>query len=282
MKTSEGIGGPGFKVLATDLDGTILDSRGRLSEENLEALHELGRRGICRVLATGRSIFSLKRALSGLLPVDYIVFSTGAGILEVESGDLIWRKGLDQVDAGRIAAYFMDRDISFMVHHPVPENHRFHVYRADTALHPDFLRRMEFYKGFWEWWDEEKTDMAGAAQFLTILEPSVSAFNGLAAGLKAFKVIRTTSPIDHRSFWMEVFPHGVSKGDALHFLMRRLGVGAHELVAMGNDYNDLDMLEVARRAYVTGNAAIELQSQFTVIPCNDDHALDWLVRNVSM
>jgi hydroxymethylpyrimidine pyrophosphatase-like HAD family hydrolase len=124
--------------------------------------------------------------------------------------------------------------------------------------------------------------MAGAAQFLTILAPSVSAFNGLAAGLKAFKVIRTTSPIDHRSFWMEVFPHGVSKGDALHFLMRRLGVGAHELVAMGNDYNDLDMLEVARRAYVTGNAAIELQSQFTVIPCNDDHALDWLVRNVTM
>ena len=71
-----------IRAIIIDLDGTTLP-RGwnSLSEENKKALEEAGRAGITRVLATGRSVFSFRNALPEGLPIDYMVFSSGAGIM---------------------------------------------------------------------------------------------------------------------------------------------------------------------------------------------------------
>ena len=54
----------------TDLDGTLLNSSQRLSDINRQTLTSLGRAGICRVVATGRSLYSARRVLDDAFPID--------------------------------------------------------------------------------------------------------------------------------------------------------------------------------------------------------------------
>ena len=71
-----------IKAIIIDLDGTTLPRNGhQISEENRVALEGAGQQGVIRILATGRSVFSLINTLPEGLPVDYMVFSSGAGIM---------------------------------------------------------------------------------------------------------------------------------------------------------------------------------------------------------
>ena len=68
------------ELFATDLDGTLLRDDKSISRDDWKSLHLLGEKGIVRVAATGRSMFKVKQVLPKDTPVDYIVFSSGAGI----------------------------------------------------------------------------------------------------------------------------------------------------------------------------------------------------------
>ena len=71
-----------IKIVFTDLDGTLLNSDQHPGRRDLEMLHRLGEQGIVRVIVTGRNLFSLSKVLGDDFPVDYVIFSTGAGILD--------------------------------------------------------------------------------------------------------------------------------------------------------------------------------------------------------
>ena len=71
-----------MKAIITDLDGTILPSGGTISPQTLHALQTVGNRSIVRIVATGRTLFAARKFLTDDFPIDYLVFSSGAGIME--------------------------------------------------------------------------------------------------------------------------------------------------------------------------------------------------------
>ena len=77
-------------MVVTDLDGTLLNDRRKVSREEYSTLLELGRREIPRVIATGRSLFSVSKVLPDDFPVDYLIFSSGAGCLEWKKRELLF------------------------------------------------------------------------------------------------------------------------------------------------------------------------------------------------
>ena len=76
-------------LFITDFDGTLLRSDRTLDDRDLEALERLGSMDIVRVIATGRSLYSLYRAIDSSLPIDYVIFSTGAGVIKYPQGDIL-------------------------------------------------------------------------------------------------------------------------------------------------------------------------------------------------
>ncbi|MDX1435151.1 MAG: HAD hydrolase family protein, partial [Gammaproteobacteria bacterium] len=68
-------------MVVTDLDGTLLDSSARLGPVNRGALERLGEHGVLRVVATGRSLHSARLVIDRDFPIDYLVFSSGVGIV---------------------------------------------------------------------------------------------------------------------------------------------------------------------------------------------------------
>lgn len=259
------------RICVTDLDGTLMHSAGIISNSNHEALDELHKRGIYRVLATGRSLYSLQSVVPDDAPFDYAIFATGAGILNWQTKELIFSHDLDNEEVRKVCAILEEFEIDYMLHHKVPDTHHLH-YRAKAGL-ADFWRRVKHYKDFAEELDPAGIDQIMAAtQFLAMVaQGREDLYQEIYKRLYPLSAVRTTSPIDYRTMWIEIFAPGVNKGGALRFMMQKLGVSEKDIMVIGNDYNDLEMLKASPNAYVTGNAPQELRRDYqTVATCDAD------------
>lgn len=268
---------PGMFI--TDLDGTLLRDDKRLADSDISALGALGERGIVRVVATGRSWDSFREIMEKLgfmgpgrvLPVDYVIFSTGAGIMAFPQADLIQQYALGESDVERITSYFEGQGLDYMVHKPIPCTREF-VFRSHGRFNPDFWARIKLYSHCASAMGPGKINGFGRATQVLAIVPKNEALGVVTKARQAlpgFSVIKATSPLDHRSVWIEVFPRSVSKSQAASWLVTRLGADPASVVALGNDYNDLDLLDWAGRGFVVDNAPMDLKSRFRTVCSNN-------------
>lgn len=248
-------------MVVTDLDGTLLNDAQQVHEQDLHTLRKLGEKNILRVVATGRNLYSALNKLDRHFPIDYLVFSSGAGIWEWEKQKLIHSQYLagDQVKA--IAKKLIDYDIDFMIHEVIPENHKF-VYHRSQQSNPDFERRYRLYEKFAEALDPASENYQHACQILAIPGARTELYEQLIREIPGAKVIRTTSPLDGISMWIEIFPTGVSKGHGVEWLCRYTRTDPAKTLGIGNDYNDLDLLQFTQNSFVVENAPDDLRNLY--------------------
>ena len=257
-------------MLITDLDGTLLDTASRLSARNRAALEALGQAGVVRVVATGRSLYSVDLVLSEAFPIDYLVFSTGVGTLRWPERESLWDFHFRDGELRRAIDVLESEDLDYAIHRSPPDNHHF-FYRASGAVNADFVRRRERYRDFARPWHPDHLDGLRVSQLIVIeADERPSCYPGLQKQLRGLSVVRTTSPLDYRSRWIEIFPAEVSKSRAAERIRRSLGVDPGRVSAVGNDYNDADLLAWAANAYVVDNAPPDLKARHTVVASNDD------------
>ena len=134
------------RAVFTDLDGTLLGSDQKLSPANHGVLEMLGQHGILRVVVTGRSLFSCRRVLNRSFPIDILVTSTGAGIFSYPDFELLFEQALTETEVSESIDVLNALKLDFMVHDPLPDNHRFFWYQH-TAHNPDFSHRLTLYQG---------------------------------------------------------------------------------------------------------------------------------------
>ena len=259
---------PGLVV--TDLDGTLLDSASRLSDVNRRTLESLGRSGVVRAVATGRSLYSARLVMHEDFPVDYLAFSSGAGIVSWPDGRLLHAPAMYQSLVSRLVARLRGLGLDFMVQRVAPDSHRFHFVRS-SRRNVDFDHRVERYRRFARPLHDGVPVEVRVSQFVAIEPPGTASHRELL--IREFEdvhVVRTTSPLDHASTWIELFPKGVSKAHASEWIRERHAIDPARIVAVGNDYNDLDMLEWAEHARVVSNAPASMRQRFAVVRANDD------------
>ncbi len=131
------------RAVFTALDGTLLGSDQKLSPTNHDALEALGQHGILRVVVTGRSLFSCRRVLDRSFPIDLLVTASGAGIFSFPRFELLFDQALTETEVSESIEVLNALKLDFMVHDPVPDNHRFRWYRpvlvpakAGVVRHP--------------------------------------------------------------------------------------------------------------------------------------------------
>jgi len=258
------------RMMITDFDGTLFRGDRTVAERDLESLRKLGEEGVIRVIATGRNLYSFMKAAPSELPVDFLVFSTGVGIARYPdpAENMIRETSLSHESCLYIKDVFDQFGFDYMVHGTMPENHRF-VYHRNTPENTDFDTRLSFYDGLSK---PINGSFAGpASQFLAITheERASDLFIEVSKALSDFTVIRTTSPFNGVSTWLEVFPKGVCKSEAVSHLADLCGISASHTMAVGNDYNDEDLLHWSGQGFVVGNAPDDLKTHFHTVSDNN-------------
>ncbi len=257
------------KIIFTDLDGTLLNSERTVTSPNFNCLEKLGQHKIYRVIATGRSLFSFEKVISSGFPADFLIFSTGAGIIDLNTKKLLHSSSLKRTDITYISNYLIDQKADFMVHHTVPDNHYF-TYYGDTTTDTDFTRRLQIYQDYARKYDSASCLPHESAQIIAVFPDDLSRFNAVKKNLNGYQVTRTTSPLDGKSIWMEIYPHNVSKGRSAKWLCDYLQINQSESFGIGNDFNDISLLDFTEHSYIVANGPVELQRKYRSTRSNNE------------
>lgn len=263
------------KMFVTDFDGTLFRSDRTVCSKDISALELLGGCGVTRVIATGRSIFSFDNAMkelgTGPLPVDYVVFSTGAGVMRMSDRRIIRKTDMDASSVIKAAGVLDASGLDYMVHKPVPDT-RYFSYRYSGQGNTDFITRLNLYSKYCKPLNGDITAFGKATQLLAIIPPEniEKVLESISVRLAGFNVLRATSPLDGKSAWIEIFPATVSKSSGTSWLAGQLGIDRKNVTAVGNDYNDEDLLDWAGNSFIVDNAAEELKKRYPVVASNDD------------
>jgi hydroxymethylpyrimidine pyrophosphatase-like HAD family hydrolase len=251
-----------MQMLVCDLDGTLLIRGEPFAPRDVQMLRALGANGVVRAIATGRALATAKKVIPADFPIDYLIFSSGAGILDWRSQALLVSHTLGAPEAELAVGVFLAHELDFMIHAPIPGQHVFHFHRTGKP-NPDFERRLARYAADGRIFDQSVA-RSPASQLLAV-SPSgdpAEPFETLRRELPELSVIRATSPLDGRSMWIEAFAPGVSKSQACAWIARTCGLAREETWAIGNDYNDWDLLRWAGCAAVVQDAPATMRAEF--------------------
>ncbi len=258
-----------IKIVAFDIDGTLLNSNREVSTTNLNTLYQLGENGVVRIAATGRNLHSLHRIFPEDFPIDYAVFSSGAGILNWKTKQILKSIHLHKEQIKERLSYlnYLKRD--FLVKEAIPNSH-FMQYKWFADENNDLKNYQAHYAEYTKPLKQGTDSVLLATQFIVQINDEVKLHDTFKSQFENCKSILTTSPIDHKTMWVEIFNKEVSKANGIQYLCDILDIQHEDVFCIGNDYNDLDMLNFFKNSYVVSNAPEELTKMFACVASNDN------------
>jgi Cof subfamily protein (haloacid dehalogenase superfamily) len=271
-----------IRLLAVDIDGTLLDSRGRLPDAHRDAIVAAVARGVEIALVTGRS-FHFTRPIADLLPVPLTLVVNNGALVKKTDGTTQMRNLLRRGVARELLEATRAYEDSVAIVFDRPDERQIVFERMDWT-HPQ--RR-----GYYE---KNKAFIAEApvplAEMLTD-DPVQVMFNGGVAPMRMLvDALRSRPGADRytvaiteyepRDFSLvDVNAAGCSKGTTLARWTQARGWTADEVMAVGDNLNDVEMLDFAGTAIVMGNATPALRSgRYLVTGTNDEGGLADAVR----
>ncbi len=252
------------KMVVTDLDGTLLQADQSISPADQKTLERLGILGLCRVAATGRNLYKVRLVLNEESPFDYVIFSSGAGIMDWKTQKLIRSMSIPLDETDEIIKYLIGENYNFKVSRMLPDNHNFGWWESYEC--PELTRYVEHHKKFGEAVKIDPEKPFASSQFLMFFPIESDQFEQVKVKIQKrfpdLSLIKTTSPLNSSYIWMEIFPNGVSKAHGIEEICRITGIARENTLGIGNDFNDLEMLEFTHHSYVVENAPEELKIKY--------------------
>lgn len=248
------------RLVAIDIDGTLLDSRGRVPEENLHAVTAALDAGLHVVLVTGRS-FPFARAAAGMLPDAVTLIVSNGAIERTMDGCTVARRLLPRHAAQQV----LEHTRAFRHHSAVLFDRDAEGHVVAESMDWDHPHR----RGYWE---RHRHFIGRACPLEASLteDPIQVMFNGdvatmrevfaSIAGLPGVSVCRTE--YERRDFSLvDVTAATATKGRALAARAAALGLDPTQVMAIGDNLNDLEMLEFVGVPVVMGNAVPALRGR---------------------
>ena len=272
-----------MRMIAVDMDGTLVGSDGRVSERNVAAIKAAERAGMEVVIATGRRHCYAMRVLRELKLGEENALISSNGTVTRTVGARLMERTLLPVETARWLCRHVDefRNALVMTFDKVgadgeDERGSLVVEQMD-ALHASIGRWMEANEPYIARVTPLEQALEGEAPIQMMLCGTLERMRRAEARLLEHPGVSAVGVNDqertgvevalHRTEYAErdlsildILPAGCSKGSALLRLAKARGVRAEEILAIGDNWNDVSMLEVAGRAALMGNAPEDLKA----------------------
>lgn len=254
-----------MELIVFDLDGTLLNSHGKLSRFSQETLAALSRRGIAYTVATGRSLHASRELLQGQGFRFPQVFKNGVMIWNPQNDAYSHQSYLNLDEIQHVLEAALAQHLTPFIFTFEPGN-RHAIYHGplQNDLEAMLARQFSDYKGI-----EVRTlgELPALAEITNIsaigLPAAVSAIEQLIQNEQHLVAYVGTAWEDKNWRWIDIHHVDASKGAAIHMLRQQLGLT--RVVCFGDSENDLSMFSSADEAYAPANAIAEVKAAATAI-----------------
>ena len=271
-----------IRVIATDMDGTLLDPKGQLDLPRLEKiLDKLDQRGIRFVIATGNEVHRMRQLLGHLAERVVLVVANGARIFE--NNELIQAQTWDDVMVDRALAHFKGREcqdqfvVTAMNGGFVKEGTVFT--ELDKFMTPEMIEKLYQRMNFVDEFDSslfggvlKMSMVVGEERLDSVLQEVNDLFDGRVRAVSSGYGC------------IDILQDGIHKAWGLVELLKRWNLKPEQIMAFGDSENDIEMLELAGISYAMENAEEAVKRVATkVAPANSQAGVykvleNWLER----
>lgn len=262
-------------LAASDLDGTLFDSKGRLPARFWEDVEALRQKGVTFAVASGRSYAPLRRLFGE--NHERLTYVCDNGACVVEHGEIIYRDTLSREKTRKLIKAFLAYNetrgeqekmtILLCGVHGTYHMDYGEAYAKNIAAYYDNQCQMEDLT--------QVDDEIYKAALYDPLDPQTGSHAHFAALFEdmSFQV--------SGRYWMDVMNAGTDKGKAIRMLAKRKGVSRNQIAAFGDFYNDVSLFREADYSYAmeNGDVGVRQYARF-VAPSNDKNGVMTLLRQL--
>ena len=252
-----------IKLIVTDIDDTLVNSRNEISKKNREVIEKCKEQDIKVILASGRPDFGMMKIVEDL-KLDsydnYLLSYNGARIANLKTGEVVYEKFLSPERIKFLIDIALENDCDILTYQngDVLTNRDNEYARVEVGLVGAKLIIAENMK---------EHIKEGAAKVIILKHPDEAQTikEKLQKELGDEYEVATSKP-----FFIEVNDKGISKGDSLDALCKKLGLTKDNVMALGDGLNDLSMIEFAGMGVAVDNANPVLKEAANFISKSND------------
>ncbi len=251
-----------IKLIASDLDHTLLTDAGELPPHFLDTIRRIHNSGIHFVAASGRPLYTLKPMFQPVKDCLSLIAENGAVVMR--DGEIVHTQFIPKADYVHLIHYTQNQGLGEPLLCALDT-----AYIGESAAsHADFLRR--FFK---------KLEIVPD---LTSLDVPVAKYTVFFPGKDTYRVFDDdyAKPLANEfhvtiggDYFLDIMHKLVNKGNSLRELGLKLGAQPEEMVAFGDNLNDTEMLQTVGHSFIVEAAHARLEPYATRIGSNADYAV---------
>lgn len=257
-----------IKLIASDLDGTIIDKDNNICLDNLKAIKKINNKKIPFVVCTGKT-YSIYKELCSSFDASYGIFGNGTSIVNLKSGKTIYQNLLNSEDVQKCIELAKNNNLHVHIYtnnYIITEellyldlrNYRLqknHIYNNELKFKivPNILDYIK-YKSL----NVSKVVISGTSSLENIKSNILSNINVDVFTIKKYGEYKDKI-IDKEYEYLDIIPKNVSKDTALKFLSNYLKINHNEILAVGDNLNDLSLVKNVGVGVAVENAYPELK-----------------------
>lgn len=264
-----------YKLLAIDLDETLLTTDKTVSKKNRKALQKADEMGVRIVIATGRGIAIVQDTLKAIGFEDkeneYVISFNGGAITENKGTKFLYKEGISFEFASELYKRGLTYDVSVQIY-TLEDIFVYNYTDAERAYLEPEIQVTEIF--------EDNIDFLKDTQIMKVIMMNEDT-QYLKQIEEDFKDITMNSEVSYSSNRYIEFNHkGVNKGAALKYLGDYLGIKMSETMVIGDNYNDWSMFKVAGFSVGVKNIVEGLRSEVDYISekTNDEDAVAAIIE----
>jgi Cof subfamily protein (haloacid dehalogenase superfamily) len=267
-----------FRLLALNIDGTLLQSNGRLHRSTKEAIHYVQQKGVDVTLVTSRSYPSANKLAKALKIATPIVSNRGAFIANKLEEPIFERK-VDANIAFEIVRFLEGFECQFRL-----VNEQYSLGNR-SKLSNNLMTKAIFSSADPAFYSHQFVDIVSEALSITPMNPSKievyfedeEDLNDVDIALKA--MFTEISLVKINPLRLEIVPTGVSKLNGLLQVGEYLGVSSQEMVYIGDEEDDIPLIDAVGLGVAMGNSSFSVKKAADwVTRSNNQHGVTYMVK----
>ena len=266
---------PKYKIVFIDIDGTLYNSKSKITKFTKDIITKLSKKGVLVVLTSGRNSYQVRAISQSVNASNYIIASNGAEVYDYLNDIDIYQSNIDYLTVEKIYQYCQEHNLKLYLN----TKYKRLVNQRDSGFPENtYVSSLEEIKG-----NIISQIVVQSSNFnrMLVLKDLFHTKYPILKNANSSSQLRNLQHQANDVFFRDFILENTSKSSGIVKLLEYLKISAEEAISLGDSYNDISMFELTGLSIAMGNAIPEIQKQADrVTLSNNQDGVAYALKNI--